>query len=284
MIRYGTEALELSPAVVRALLMFASQDETRPTLSGIGFDLGDVCATDGHALVRFEQVEISPGAPDPKQWHRRLFRRAVVEQALKVAGALGVVRLEWSKLESENARSPQYRQVEVEPRAETMREPIGFNTALLGKLQAAARACRRERVPGEVDAPDDPPAVIVSVGPTMYEPVRYQIGGEHWSTAVHTAHVSLMPMRLGGDEHVIAKAREKVREREHREAHRKLVLEQKQRDRERAKVEREKREVARDEAKRIRARDRAQRMVTKSVQRTGVPAHIAGEYADGTKY
>lgn len=269
MIRFGVEALSLSAAVAKALLVFASQDDTRPVLCSVAIDCGDLCATDGHAAIRFEQVEIEPGAEPPHRYNRRVFLRSTVEAAIKRAAG-GVVRLPWAELAPESVRSAQIRQAEPREGFPREAEPVGFSAALLSKLEAAARACRRERVEGEIVAPDDPPAVLVALGDRL-SPARFQIGGVHWHTAAHTAQVSIMPMRCGGDEQAIRDARDRVRHQREKEQERQRKAEQRQRDRERAKVVREERErkrqaerervkAARDEAKRIRARDRAERM------------------------
>lgn len=284
MIRCGVEGLSMSPAVAKALLAFASLDDTRPVLCSVGIDLGCVCATDGHALVRFDQIETEDGAEPLRRYNRRLFSREAVERALTASKASGVVFLSWSKLSPEDVRYASIGQVEPIGGVPRVLEPVAFSATLLGRLAVVARACRRDREPGELCEPDDPPAVLEAVSGDMERPCRYRLGGEHWPTAVHTAHVTIMPMRPGGDAAVMAQARERVKEAARKVDERKRQAEQRARDRELAaqrkqerdakrKAERERMLEARAEAKRIRARDRAQR------RSPGEMAHVRADSA-----
>jgi len=217
MITFGTLGLSLSPAVARALLAFAHDDVTRVNLAAVGIDEGDVCATDGQAAVRFQRCDIDAGAAPPTRWNGRYFRRAKVEAAIKAAGRKGAVVLLWSELEP--AEGPRYAQLsKVEP-GNYVRDddlPIGWDTGLLGRLDVAAKACRRERQEGEsaTDFIPTPPAMLVSLGGHL-DPCRYEIGGESWGTAVHTAYVTIMPMNMRArgqsqDERAVEKARDRA--------------------------------------------------------------------------
>jgi hypothetical protein len=245
MIKFGIEALSMSPAVARALLAFASEDETRLALCGVGFDEGCVFATDGHAGVRFEGSDVDDGAVSPWRWNRRLFPRSTVEKALKALEG-GVVRLSWSALAPDSIRCAQLQQAEPRDGVTYDRAaPSCWSTALLVRLHAVAKACCRERVPGEEFAPELPPAALVALGSEL-DPCRYQIGGVHWNTAVHTAQVSIMPMRGGGDAQLMVAAAERVREKR-----------RKAEARERSRIDRERAKAARDELKRTRAQQPA---------------------------
>ena len=206
MIRFGIEELELSPAVVRALLGFASNDPKRRHLCGIGFSDGDVCAADGHAAVRFQRVDVEPGAQPPTRWDGCTFPRGLVEEALKAAKA-GLVRLSWGH--AGGGGFPRLSQ--VEPAAGLRPSgPTAWDPALLGRLELVSKACRRERVPGEdvTMAIDLPAVVLVSLG-EEHAPCRYEIGGAWWPTAQHEASVTIMPMRAGvGDAQTVKRAAE----------------------------------------------------------------------------
>lgn len=259
MIKFGTIGLTLSVEVARALLAFASQDGSRRELCGIGIDEGDLCATDGHAAVRFERVDIDGGAAAPTRWNRRVFARAKVEAAIKAAkGSGGAVVLQWSELESEGIQFAQLSKAEPKDGVREDDLPIAWNPALLGRLELAAKACRRDRLPGEQGPPDVPGVILTSLGGYM-DPCRYSIGGEYWDTAVHAAFVTIMPMNMRakgalGDSLAVERCKEAAEKK-------RIAEKRKDEKRKLAAIERERTKAAREEAKRVRARDKAQRAV-----------------------
>lgn len=211
MIRFTATGLELSVEVARALLAFMLDDASRRELCGIGIDEGDVCATNGQAAVRFERVEVD--GCSPTSFNRRVFPRALVEAQVKARGTgKAAVVLPWEKLEPEHVQFAQLSKAEPKDGVRGDDLPIAWDAALLAKLNVAARACRREKVAGEVAAPHDPPAMLTSLGGYL-DPMRFTIGGEYWSTSVHEAFVTIMPMNMRakgatGDEKALQHARE----------------------------------------------------------------------------
>lgn len=199
MITFGTLGLSLSTAVARALLAHASDDAGKPGLCAIGIDEGDVCATDGHSAVRFERCNVDEGAEPPHRWNRRVFARRKVEAALKAAGRSGAVVLLWDELEPPAIQFAQLGVVEATIAHEVREDdlPFAWDASLLSRIELVAKACRRDRQPGE-SATDDirtPPAMLVSLGGHL-DPCRYEIGGVHWETAQHAAFVTIMPMNM----------------------------------------------------------------------------------------
>lgn len=236
MITFGTLGLSLSAAVARAVLAFAATDPTLRHVSGLGIDEGDVCATDGHAAVRFEKCAIDDGAPAPTRWNGRVFARRKVEAALKAAGPRGVVVLQWADLEPSEITFAQLSK--VEPKAGVRDEglPIGWSPELLARIEVAAKACRREREKGELGEPLLPPAMLVSLGGHL-DPCRYEIGGASWANTAHTAQVTIMPVNMR------AKG-ESADERKQREAIQKTAARKAAEQKRAAKAERERAEPA----------------------------------------
>lgn len=79
------------------------------------------------------------------------------------------------------------------------------------KLEAVARACRREPIHGD-DEPLTPGAVLVSLGDES-KPMKWQIGGLDWDDppVAHLAHVSIMSMRKAVSRRLEAAVTERVR-------------------------------------------------------------------------
>jgi hypothetical protein len=216
MIKFEAEALTLSVAVVRSLLQFAGAEDGPSNLAGIGIDEGDVCATDGHAAVRFAMVEVD--GCSPTRFNRRVFSREFVEKVLKASGRNGAVRLPWVHLQADYVQFPRVSSAEPKDGVSVAGMPIAWDAALLARLDGVARACRRDKVPGEVTAPCDPPVVLTTLGSSHMDAMRFMVGGEFWDTAVHRAHVTIMPMNLRAkgatsDEGAIREARKKTAKR-----------------------------------------------------------------------
>lgn len=192
MIEFSKAGLSLSLPVARALLEFAFKDDMCPTL-GVGVDQGDVCATDGHTSLRFQRVTIKDGAA-PTAYNGQVFRASYVEAQIKAAGRQGLVLLAWEGVS--RAVFPALSQVEPRSGVEQT-EPVSFNASYLARLELVTRACKRERVKGEKEAPATPGALLVSLGDER-DPMRWEVGGSEWeSECQHTAYVTIMPMGRG---------------------------------------------------------------------------------------
>ncbi len=190
MIRFTTDGIEMTVQVAKALLCFACTDKTRTHLHSFAVDNGDLCATDGHTLIR---IEAGQHAGLVKQPGTPCFSRATLEVACKVASATKApVQLPWS-VALANVTFPPVAQVEPADGChikkskgnEPQWDPIGFNPAYLARLECAAKACtdRPSRVA---------PVQLVSFGGSC-DAVRFKVGGE---TFEHTAWVTIMPMRV----------------------------------------------------------------------------------------
>lgn len=210
MIKFGTVGLELSSAVVRALLACTVEMKEKPYLS-VGIDKGQVCATDGHTLVRFEGGEVDPNGRRPEEWSGWYWMRSYVELQLGAAGRNGPVMLAWKTLAARGF--PPAHQVEPKDGAEALRAPIGFNAQYMARLELVARACRREREPGEKEAPPLPGVVLKSIM-SEFDPMRFTIGEQGYLRAAHVAHFTIMPMRLTAAAPVKAKRAPRVKKAE----------------------------------------------------------------------
>ncbi len=214
-IKFQAEALWMSASVARALLEFAAGEEGASNLAGIGIDDGDVCATDGHAAVRFEMVQVD--GCSPTRFNGRMFARALVEKELKACGRNGSICLPWVHLQADYVCFPKLSNAEPKEGVTVGGLPIGWDAAILARLTLVARACRRDKEPGEERAPWDPPVVLTSLGSHL-DAMRFMVGGEFWDTAVHRAFVTIMPMNLRAkgatsDEAAIREARIRAVER-----------------------------------------------------------------------
>lgn len=193
MIKFGPVGLELSLEVVRALLSCTEENNQKPWLS-VGIDKGDVCATDGITLVRFQRVEVDPNGRRPEEWSGRFWMRSYVELQLKAAGRKGPVLLAWETLAE--GKFPLAHKAEPSAGAEPIKEPVGFDARCMARLELVARACRRERLPGENPAEPLPlPAVALTSIMGPLDPMRFAIAEDGWNVA-HTAFFTIMPMKL----------------------------------------------------------------------------------------
>lgn len=194
MIKFGPVGLELSVEVVRALLANTGDIPEKPWLS-VGIDKGDVCATDGKTLVRFQRAEVDPNGRRPEEWSGRFWMRAYVELQLKAAGRKGPVLLAWETLAE--GRFPLAHKVEPNDGAERLKAPVGFDARFMARLELVARACRREKLPTESasDQVPMPPVVLTSIMGEL-DPMRFAIGEVGFDVA-HVAYFTIMPMRVG---------------------------------------------------------------------------------------
>jgi hypothetical protein len=182
-IRFTTDGIEMSVQVAKALLDFASTDSTRTHLHSFAVADGDLCATDGHTLVRIK-AEDTPGLTLPPG---KIFPRGKLEVAMKVATATKQpVQLPWS--DAIDVSFPPVAQAEPSDGCHIKRaakyEPIGMNAHYLARLETVAKACAGSKRVA--------PVQLVSFGDPC-SPVRFKVGGE---TFEHTAWVTIMPIRV----------------------------------------------------------------------------------------
>ena len=205
MIELTTTELRMNEPVARALLAFAGESTEAMAgacIDGFGIDHKGLCATNGQIAVRFVIPE-PLGCVDPRQYHGVCFRRTLLEKRLQEAANAGtgripkdaVLRFEWSEVTG--GKFP--RLSAAEPAREVVTEGGGvlLDIEYLERLVAVGRACRRERIKGEVTVPHMPGALIVSFKGEC-DPVRFEIGSvASEGLTAHVAYVTIMPMAQG---------------------------------------------------------------------------------------
>lgn len=136
---FSKQCLELSVATTEALLEFASKDEVRESICGIGIDNSMVCATDGYSAMRFRNC--NPTDTQPADWNGRMFPLVVVKKALAVTKAtkMSAVCLFWEDL-APTARMAPISQVVPQPGFK-IEGAIGVNPKYLARLVKVAKAC-----------------------------------------------------------------------------------------------------------------------------------------------
>ena len=194
MIEMNETGIRVSANVVRALLAFAGDKvpAEKLYLRTVGIDLGELCATDGHAGVRF-LLRSNDAVWRPSQYNGRCFRREFFDQWLAEARRKDdeVFELGWDMLSSFSF-PPLGR---VEPKTGvTSNSGVCLRPDLLARLEVVGKACRRPRVAGVDKANESiplPGALITAFGHEL-DPVVFELdGGE----AGHQARVTIMPMR-----------------------------------------------------------------------------------------
>lgn len=194
MIKFNPDSLELSPAVAKALMAFASKDKTRSHLCGLGINNGDPCATDGHTAVRFVTPVRVAGHFD---YNDRVFSRKYVETQTKVALAKGEnVCLLWSALDTCHPFPPLH---QVEPKGFKLEssEPVAFDSDYTARLQLVAKACARPKDESNKRS-KIPPVRLTHVSGPM-DPIGFTIGETPASDAdrfEHEARATIMPIRV----------------------------------------------------------------------------------------
>lgn len=194
MIEMNETGIRVSANVVRALLAFAGDKvpAERVYLRTVGIDMGELCATDGHAGVRFLSRP-SDTAWRPSQYNGRCFPRQLFDDWLAASRRKDedVLELGWEQL-SGYTFPPLGR---VEPKTGvTSNSGVCLRPDLLARLEVVGKACRRPRVAGVDKANESiplPGALITAFG-HEFDPVVFELdGGE----AGHQARVTIMPMR-----------------------------------------------------------------------------------------
>ena len=193
MIEFTETHLKLSQAVCKALIAFASSDKTRADINGVGINQGNVCATDGHGIVRFQKHIGVPNAVD-----NRVFSLEYVKQQLKIAAAQ-----KSDTVELDNATLVRTLSFPPVHHAETNNRkihlpaatPYAFNAELFGRMALVQAACS----PTKRNKPSDgtwQPAKLVSLSHPK-QPCTFEVGSHSTPhPSVHFARVTLMPVDL----------------------------------------------------------------------------------------
>jgi len=183
---FTSDSVTLSQAAAAALLAFASRDATRPKL-GVGISDGSLCATDGHALLRFDAPQCEPSVA--LKLDRKVWSAEYVSTRLKVAKADKTdVRLDFEAFK--DMQFPPVGTVVPEPgfgvlvkgapsdKGIRKMKPTGVNPEYLARMVSVTKACGTKGVQltalhGELD-----PIMFTICGPTL------------------KATVVIMPMRI----------------------------------------------------------------------------------------
>ncbi len=191
MIEFCKLGVRVSRAVLRALVAFGGTDPKRPEVA-IGIDSGDLCATDGHSAIRFERLtklEVSPMARNGLYWP--VVHASHVAEMTPLNDA---VLLAWEYAGSD---FPAISKVEPERGFAKQCQPIGVDPELLARLVLAAKACRREREPGErVNEKIPLPGAVLVAHHGSLRPLMFAIGEASYWRAQHVALVTIMPQML----------------------------------------------------------------------------------------
>ena len=174
---WAAYGVTMSQAMCAALLEFASYDETRPHLCGVGVSDGQLAATDGHTLLRYDAPQCEPVRALPL--HGKVWSRSYVTMALALA-----------KLEKRDvvlkfdgmlvhAQFPPIAQVVPEP-GFGKGTSLAINPEYLARLVKVAKACQNQGV------------LLTSMRGEL-DPVMYQCSGRRGVTLEAT--VVIMPMR-----------------------------------------------------------------------------------------
>ncbi len=137
------DRLELSLPVAKALLAFASDDATRPSL-GVGIDARTVGATDGHAALRFDRECIREDGKTLHLHNGKAWTHEYVSTALKVARAKKAPSVELPFADAKSGFAPLER---VFPDYEVdAHESIGFDPSYVAALATVGKACGQTNV------------------------------------------------------------------------------------------------------------------------------------------
>lgn len=199
MIEFTSTHLRLSQAVCKALIAFSSKDKTRANIYGVGINQGNICATDGHAGVRFQK---HTGTHEPYQADR-VFPLDYVNQQLKIAAVRGdAVELDWNNLNAQ--MFPPLHAVESKNRKIHMpaATPVGFNAELLGRMFLVQVACSPTQA-RKSSAKGFQCSKLVSLSGT-HKPASFEVGSHSTGhPSIHFARVTIMPLVIswstGGD-------------------------------------------------------------------------------------
>lgn len=185
MIRSTTSHVELSPAVAKALLAFSCHDSSRTSMWGVGVTDSALCATDGHASVKFNNSAVGG------DFNGKLWARDYVEQQVRVASA---TKCNVVHLFLDNTRSVSFPDVNscipdapfIYPSSAMTRHPQ-LSASYLGLLEIVAKACTQTK-DGPKHKPKIPTCMLRNLGGVI-DPVVFTIGDnsgfyEHFATVV----------------------------------------------------------------------------------------------------
>ena len=160
--RLEANTFTISKAEARALVAFASPDETRQHLNAILFDPsnGAAVATDGHTLVRLKGLgcAVGPAFLVDRDTLEKASKLAKKDDEITVNGAVSVDGTVMQYADLSECTFPPYEQ--VIPKLKEDREiapAVGINTDYLGRLSLVAKACGKVhprvtcQVSGELD-------------------------------------------------------------------------------------------------------------------------------------
>ena len=182
-ITWTDESVTLSQLATAALLEFASTDSTRQTLCSVGISDGQLAATDGHSLLRYDAPQREP--VKAKELHSCSWSRDYVARALSVAKLDKTdVTLRYDAMQDLDIKFPPVAQVVPEPGfgkgKSHKQEPVALNPEYLARMVKVCKAlgnqgCLLTSMRGELD------------------PVMYTIGGRKGCDLQAT--IVIMPMR-----------------------------------------------------------------------------------------
>jgi hypothetical protein len=181
-ITWTDSSVTLSQLATAALLEFASTDETRTHLCSVGVSDGQLAATDGHTLLRYDAPQREPVKAlllHGKTWSRAYVTRELAEAKLDKRDVV----LKFEDLSTE-ANFPPIAQVVTEPGfgkgKSHKQEPVALNPEYLARMVKVCKAlgnqgCLLTSMRGETD------------------PVMYRVDGRKGCDIQAT--IVIMPMR-----------------------------------------------------------------------------------------
>lgn len=204
--RMSDKGIMISTALAKAMLVFASQDLARTSMSGLVFSDGMVCATDGPTAVRVHNLDVSEAnGCIPKRWDRRAWEGYYVREQIKSAGKSPTIFLSWDAAHANGADVAHAVNACVRERTIASDAPIGVNPHYLARIAELSLVLHGK--PGRKGSVLPTCALVSAPGPL--DPLVYEVTATETSssTAVHGAttktsttvlvEVVIMPCRLG---------------------------------------------------------------------------------------
>lgn len=179
--------LQVPLVLAAALMPFACKDPTRTHLSGLGFEDGHVCATDGLSGVRV--LGLDPGGGRPKDhdavwWHGDVVRDAIARSR---EAKSATIFLAWSECDGSGRKYAPLSQVMASHLRGPATGAVGLDGTILGRLQKLCEAVQGRRGRDVVAH-----SIEFAIGaPT--DPVLCTIEGRRGAPSIQ---VVIMPVRL----------------------------------------------------------------------------------------